>query len=128
MLHEPEVALCTAVLPARLDDRRRGADLGLPEGVVTFNDAKGVEHWVNQLPGRVHADPDAEVRRLNHYVVERMHREVYASVKSVGFTTLVNKRMGRLATCTYGKGVIFHSHRGGPAALLLMRPCQRQPC
>lgn len=67
--HEPETALRTTVLLARPDYRRRGARTGL-------------------VP-----IPDAEVRRLNRYVVENAHREVYASVKSVGFTMLVNKRM-----------------------------------
>jgi cation transport regulator ChaB len=49
--------------------------------------------WITSFHSAYVPIPDADVRRLNRYVVENAHREVYASVKSAGFTMLVNKRM-----------------------------------
>ena len=75
-----------------------GSGIGDAErGIVLFPLSKELmlqAMWATSFRGACVPIPDAEVRRLNRYVVENAHREVYASVKSSGFMALVNKRMG----------------------------------
>jgi Protein of unknown function (DUF4238) len=84
---------CDAPVLSNVD----GTGLGDPQnGIVLFPLSKDLMlqgMWVTTFRGAYVRIPDEHVRRFNRYVVEAAHREVYASVKSAGFTTLVNKRM-----------------------------------
>jgi hypothetical protein len=75
----------------------KGSGIGDTEmGVVLFPLSKNLllqGMWVAEHRSAYVPIRDADVRRLNRYVVENAYREVYAPAKSTSFMALVNKRM-----------------------------------
>jgi hypothetical protein len=66
------------------------------KGIVLFPLSKNLMlqgMWITRHRSAYVPIRDADVRRLNRYVVENAFRQVYAPVKSSGFMALVNKRM-----------------------------------
>lgn len=75
----------------------RGTGLGdTKNGIVLFPLSKDLMlqgMWVTSFNSAYVPIKDTDIQRLNRYVVEIAYKEVYASIKSLEFMTLVNKRM-----------------------------------